>query len=432
MIERSVTEQMRRDWNDRAREDAHFYVAFGRRDQDPEEFFETAAEIVKGFEHELRRMPQHTNRRSWRALEIGCGPGRLMRPLSRLFGEIHGVDVSDEMIVRAQANLRDVPHAHAHHTSGADLSPFADASFDFVYSYAVFQHIPSRDVVLQYLTEAHRVLKSGGLLRVQINGLDESAQRYDTWSGVRISAREVTEFARTHNMQLFALEGTRTQYMWTTMRKREAAWVDVEPAGATRLRRLTNAHSSEPVAPPSGRFASVTLWLENLPADCDLLTLEIMVDGEGAFLTYIGPREADGLQQVNILLPRLSRTGLVPLDLLRKGERLCDRAVLRVVPKGPEVPFVLSVADGINLLSGTRITSRSVKVTVEELTAPELFSATLDGRQIEGMDVFCADPLPPRYEINFDLPDDVQAGPHQLEMRIGHRLLGSVGLDIAG
>ena len=38
------------------------------------------------------------NRRALRALEIGCGPGRLMKPLSRNFGEIHGVDVSDEMV----------------------------------------------------------------------------------------------------------------------------------------------------------------------------------------------------------------------------------------------------------------------------------------------------------------------------------------------
>lgn len=54
-IDGSVREQMQRDWNERAREDAHFYVAFGRKDQDPEEFFATAAEVVKGLEWELRR-----------------------------------------------------------------------------------------------------------------------------------------------------------------------------------------------------------------------------------------------------------------------------------------------------------------------------------------------------------------------------------------
>ena len=44
-----------------------------------------------------------------------------MRPMSRHFGEIHGVDVSDEMIARARENLRGMPHAHPHATSGCDL-----------------------------------------------------------------------------------------------------------------------------------------------------------------------------------------------------------------------------------------------------------------------------------------------------------------------
>ena len=76
---------MRADWNERAREDAHYYVAFGRRDQDDSEFLSTAADVVRDLEGELKRMPAETPRSSRRALEIGCGPGRLMRPMSRHF-----------------------------------------------------------------------------------------------------------------------------------------------------------------------------------------------------------------------------------------------------------------------------------------------------------------------------------------------------------
>ena len=50
---------------------------------------------------------------------------------------------------------------------------FPDETFDFVYSYAVFQHIPSREVVIQYLRETHRVMKTGGLARLQFNGLPQ-------------------------------------------------------------------------------------------------------------------------------------------------------------------------------------------------------------------------------------------------------------------
>ncbi|MBC8164929.1 MAG: class I SAM-dependent methyltransferase [Bryobacteraceae bacterium] len=431
-IEPEVTERMQRDWNDRAREDAHFYVAFGRREQDPEEFFSTGAEIVKAFEWELKRFPRGENRRAWRALEIGCGPGRLMRPMSGCFGEIHGVDVSDEMIRRAQANLGGIPHAHAHHTSGADLAPFADESFDFVYSYAVFQHIPSRDVVMQYMREAHRVLKPNGIFRAQINGLDKTAKEYDTWGGVRISADELKAFAAQHDMQLLALEGTRTQYMWTTMRKRvHPTWWLGEPDGRMRIRRITNAQNSEPVSPPSGRFAAITAWVENLPEMCDLNHLKVLVDGLEGFPCYIGPPEADSLQQINVLLPKLPRTGLVPVEFLWNGMTLAPARSLRIIPLGPVVPLLLSVTDGINMMSGTRIVTRTVKVTLEEAANPEAFSATLSGEPLTDIDIFCADPLPPRYEINLRLPDTTPPGIHPLDMRLGRRKIGMVSVEVA-
>ena len=51
-----------------------------------------------------------------------------------------------------------------------------------------------------------------------------------------------------------------------------------------------------------------------------------------------------------------------------------------------------------------------MKVTIEEADRPERFSADLAGKPVTGIDIFCADPLPPRYEINFDVPRDTRAG----------------------
>ena len=118
----------------------------------------------------------------------------------------------------------DTPNAHPHQSSGSDLALFPDEQFDFVYSYAVFQHIPSREVVFRYLREARRVLKTGGILRCQINGLPAHAKHYDTWSGVRIAPDEVTAFARENDFQLLALEQIWTQYMWITCRKMPEGW----------------------------------------------------------------------------------------------------------------------------------------------------------------------------------------------------------------
>ncbi len=422
-------ERMREDWNRRARQDANYYVAFGRRGQDDDEFFATAAEVVQGLEWELRRLPGAS-----RALEIGCGPGRLMKPLARRFQEIHGVDVSDEMIRLAREKLRGLPHAHAHHASGADLAGFQDEYFDFVYSYAVFQHIPSREIVFQYLREARRVLKLGGLVRCQINGLPESVARYDTWNGVRIGAGEVAEFARSNDFQLLALEGASTQYMWTTWRKRPSGWaasLAPPPAPpAVRIRRITNAHSSEPVLPARGRFASISIWVEGLPDECDLNHLEVRIGAAPGGAFYLGPPESDGLQQLNVALAGPVQTGLQPVSLAWLGAPLCPPGVIRVIPPGPAVPRIAAVSDGINLLSGLRIESRSVKVVIEEAARPEEFHVALDGLEIGELDTFCTDPLPPRYEINFRVPSSVPAGAHRLDMRLGARRFAGLTIEI--
>lgn len=425
----NVTERMRQDWNRRAQEDAHYYVAFGRRDQDDEEFFSTAEEIYKSLETELKRLPANPNPRSRRALEIGCGPGRLMKPMSRHFGEIHGVDVSDEMIAKACRNLRNIPHAHPHATTGSDLAPFADDSFDFVYSYAVFQHIPSRDVVMQYLREAHRVLKPGGILRCQLNGLDETAKTYDTWSGVRIAADEVRNFASSSGMQLLVLEGARTQYMWATLRK-PSVGIPPKTSGSTRIRRITNAHTGEPVLPARGRFASFTVWMEDLPQDCDLVGLQASVGGVPVTASYIGLPERDGLQQLNFILQREMRTGMQPLEILWNGQRLCPPSTLRVIPQGPMVPHVWTVSDGVNVMSEDRVMSGSIKVTIEETDHPEQFRARLGDVAVESYDIFCSDPSLPRFEINFDVPRDVAPGKQELRMRIGKRELGTIWMEV--
>jgi SAM-dependent methyltransferase len=426
-----IVEQMRADWNARAAEDANYYVAFGRRDQDEEGFDATGEEIVHGLRWEMRRLPEGSPR-ARRALEIGCGPGRLLKPMSQYFGEIHGVDISDRMVERARGRLRGIAHAHAHVALHSNLEMFADESFDFVYSYAVFQHIPSREVVLGYLREARRVLKTGGLLRCQINGLPETAAHYDTWSGVRISAAELEAFCRENDLQMLALEGVSTQYMWTTLRKQPAGWAAAvrRPEGPIDIRRITNAETSEPLAPARGRYAALALWVDHLPPCCDLLHFEVTVGGVRGRLTYLGPRERDGLTQVNLRLPEGVGTGLQPVQLGWRGEAWGAPGKVRIIPPPALVPRLVALSDGVNLVSGARIETRSVKLTIEEVTRPAELSATVDGMPVEELEFFCTDPLPPRYEVNFRLPGAIGVGGHVLRLQLGRRLMGSVPLEV--
>ena len=52
MPDPEILEKMRGDWNGRAIEDARYYVAFGRRGQQDEEFFNSAADVVRSLEGE--------------------------------------------------------------------------------------------------------------------------------------------------------------------------------------------------------------------------------------------------------------------------------------------------------------------------------------------------------------------------------------------
>ena len=418
-VENSISERMRADWNQRAREDAHYYVAFGGRDQDEAGFLATAAGVLPYIEAQLKRLPANANRRAWRALEIGCGPGRLMKTLSRHFGEIHGVDVSDEMIRLARERLADVPNAHFHATNGASLAQFADESFEFVYSYAVFQHIPSRDVVLEYMREIRRVLKPGGIFHGQFNGLAHASDT-NTWSGVVFSAADIRAFTRDNGLQLLNLDGEYTQYMWTTWSKALAA-PPVPDGAAPAIRRITNAHSGEPLIPQRGRHAALSLWIHQLPADCDLNSLEVLADGEPAVLNYVGPADSEGLQQVNAWLPDGARTGLVPVEIYHNGQPLCPPAIARIVPSGPLVPHITAITDGVNLVETNCSTSGHLKVQIEEASAPESIGASVDNQPVLHLEILRTDPRPPRHELNLELPRGLAQGSHTLQIRIGPR-----------
>jgi ubiquinone/menaquinone biosynthesis C-methylase UbiE len=321
MSDSDVSGRMRNDWNARAREDAGYYAGYGGRDQTDAEFFATATGVINGLETELRRVPP-SQRGGWRALEIGCGPGRLMRPMSRHFSEIHGVDVSDEMVALAKQRLSDVPQAHAHLTDGATLREFPDEWFDFVYSYAVFQHIPSQEIIYGYLREILRVTKPGGLVRLQFNGLSRNGYPAgsDTWTGARFTSAELLEFTELHDFQMLALKLAGTQYMWTTWRKQPRGWQAEQrertfPRFPSHIRRVTNSETTEPGAPSRGYFASIFLWVENLPEEAGLHQLRVAVGDSLGTVTYISAPTPDGIQQVTVILPQLEATGLLPVEL---------------------------------------------------------------------------------------------------------------------
>ncbi len=425
----SVSRRMRRDWNRRARSDVQFYVALGRRSQSWEDFLAGAEEVVVGLEKELGRLSPAAGSNGRRALEIGCGPGRLMLPMSRHFSEIHGVDVSTEMARLAERNLAGVPHTYVHVSDGTNLAQFDGEYFDFVYSYAVFQHIPSSEIVLNCVKETRRVLKTGGVARLQFNGMRKTIGKYDTWAGVRLEAGEIAAFARESGLQLLALEGVGRRDMWATFVKPSARRQQTICEIATQsvhiaIREITAAGSSLPEVPARGRFASAALWLDGLPPSADLNTLQVFVSGRKATLTRIDPMPVNGLQRVTVSLPAGLSVGRHPVRLTWLGTPVEREGVVRVVPPGAENPKIVSVSDGIFLGCGRTVSSKILKVSLENSNRPEDLRVTVGGQPTRYLSSWCPAPDIPRFEVSFRLSAACARGTNNLECWLGPSFLG--------
>jgi ubiquinone/menaquinone biosynthesis C-methylase UbiE len=95
-----------------------------------------------------------------RVLEIGCGVARIGVPLASRVEFWQGVDISQNMVNVAAQRLAGSSNVAVQALTRPAL-PFADASFDAVYSIAVFIHMDKEDFFI-YLREMFRVLKPGG------------------------------------------------------------------------------------------------------------------------------------------------------------------------------------------------------------------------------------------------------------------------------
>jgi cyclopropane fatty-acyl-phospholipid synthase-like methyltransferase len=220
-LERTL-DKMRQDWDERARENARFYVNTERTDWTDQEFFASGERTVKEeILTDMTNICQGKDPSQMKVLEIGCGAGRVTRALSGLFGEVHGVDVSGEMIAQASQALAGRPHAHVYQNNGMDLSVLPEGPYDFAFSTIVFQHIPSRDVIENYVREVSRLLRPGALFKFQVQGdAGMQTEADDTWLGVPFSDAQAVDMAERCGFEPRYRHGAGGQYFWLWYFKR--------------------------------------------------------------------------------------------------------------------------------------------------------------------------------------------------------------------
>ncbi len=108
-----------------------------------------------------------------RALDFGCGVGRLTQALARRHDSVVGADISAVMIDLARRLNQYPEKAQYICTADAGLQTLPDHSFQFIYSNIVLQHVPPGDAV-RYLREFFRLLGPNGLLVFQLPSHGES------------------------------------------------------------------------------------------------------------------------------------------------------------------------------------------------------------------------------------------------------------------
>lgn len=154
-----------KDWEAFGREDPYYAVITDEKyrkgnltDEHRRAFFESGREYVDQLMHTLRTQ-MSPDIKVARALEFGCGVGRLLIPISRIAQEATGVDVSDNMLLEAQRNCREFGANNVILAKSDDRLSCLEGRYDLIHSFIVFQHVPvSRgmtifDRLLEHLAE---------------------------------------------------------------------------------------------------------------------------------------------------------------------------------------------------------------------------------------------------------------------------------------
>jgi len=147
-------------------------------------FFRTGVEEIDTVMKYVESLSINIPRR--KALDFGCGVGRLTQRMAHYFDQVYGIDIAPSMIELAKKYNRYGEKCKYYLNETDDLKLFSDDSFDFIYTNITLQHMePSYSK--NYIKEFLMILTPHGLLIFQL----PSGKRNQLPSGKRRSIRQL-------------------------------------------------------------------------------------------------------------------------------------------------------------------------------------------------------------------------------------------------
>ena len=212
--------KMKKEWDARSKLDTLFVIST-EHSENYEDFWQSGIDDIKSIldlgGSRFEKITHQKDPKKMRILEIGCGIGRLLIPMSEIFGQVIGVDISSEMIHKGKKHLENIQNCQIFENNGIDLSEFPDNYFDFCFSFIVFQHIPEKKIVEKYISEVSRVLKPNCLFRFQVRGtITSKPNQITTWDGVQFTSDEIHKIAQVNNFEIIEDGNDKDEYYWLT------------------------------------------------------------------------------------------------------------------------------------------------------------------------------------------------------------------------
>lgn len=217
-------DQLQDDWTRLGKEDPLWavYVAPGTKGGkwDVDAFFELGRREVDSVMAELEKLGLHPG--STRALDFGCGVGRLSQALAHHVDEVIGVDIAPSMLEKARELDRSGGRVRFVLNEAADLSIVESGTVDIVYSSLVLQHMEPK-FAHSYLREFARVLAPGGVAVFQVASrptlsLKGLVFRLAPWPLLRWAQRKILRYPAPMRMSAMTTDDVRSAISGTGAR----------------------------------------------------------------------------------------------------------------------------------------------------------------------------------------------------------------------